>query len=443
MQRKIYEYSSGLQCKESRVRRSRTGAQYFDEFRTHFWERPEDDFDRFRNINSSTRRQRRIGRNDAPAPSTGEVEHALDQISLRNRRSRRRSVSPSLSRDAINTNTNNPDEAQNNNNSSETNQSHDNSSHEVAVSSRDIILGRVEDANLYSYANVNVVYFDTKQSLLRYDDAFEGLCSLRDIGAVKTNKEKPLSSEQIEKNISELKSKLIQNSSPLYDKMLNSLGDIVVSGLSWKDPIASQVISNDSELVKKSSKKLKRVFMVERCREFASDYNEQQMEILPEKLKHDKSWKEGDKTLIEVTKGILSILSDTWNNLAFSLEFIESQNEGTYVTNIIVPAIHAALKDLPFGKSSYVSTSEKQSIASADRRSEGNFGRRPDHKKINDSVKLRREVNDGIFWTWCELHLNILVRDSGNIHRYFYLKSAKISIQQAEEKDVTELWKLC
>ncbi|CAG8437881.1 13241_t:CDS:2 [Acaulospora morrowiae] len=30
------------------ARRSRTGAKYFNEFRTHFWERPEDDFDRIR-----------------------------------------------------------------------------------------------------------------------------------------------------------------------------------------------------------------------------------------------------------------------------------------------------------------------------------------------------------------------------------------------------------
>jgi len=70
-------------------------------------------------------------------------------------------------------------------------------------------------------------------------------------------------------------------------------------------------------------------------------------------------------------------------------------------------------------------SSEKQSIASADRRGEGHSGRRPDimfvlkygdyvyeliytecsriictkRKKINDSVKLWREVNDGVFWT--------------------------------------------
>ncbi|CAG8698332.1 6258_t:CDS:2 [Acaulospora morrowiae] len=71
--------------------------------------------------------------------------------------------------------------------------------HPISPLVRDIILGRVEDVNLYSYANFNVVYIDTKQSLLCYDDAFKGVRSLRDIGAVKTNKEKPLSSEQIEK----------------------------------------------------------------------------------------------------------------------------------------------------------------------------------------------------------------------------------------------------
>ncbi|CAG8496613.1 2793_t:CDS:2 [Acaulospora morrowiae] len=122
---------NGHQCKEKfmnllmcdymsgnrRARRSRTGAQYFNEFRTHFWERPEDDFDRIRNINSSNRKQRRIGGNNTPAPSTREVEQELGRTSPGNRRSRRtsvdsrrslrRSASPPPPRDAINTNTNN------------------------------------------------------------------------------------------------------------------------------------------------------------------------------------------------------------------------------------------------------------------------------------------------------------------------------------------------
>ncbi|CAG8677903.1 14932_t:CDS:2, partial [Racocetra persica] len=166
-------------------------------------------------------------------------------------------------------------------------------------------------------------------------------------------------------------------------------------------PIASQVISDDSKLVKDLPKKI-RIFMKparnmipksllsivrETCEEFVLCYNEHQMEemeVLPEKLENDKSWKEGCETLEKMTKGILSVLNDAWDNPAFSPEFVESQN-------------------LPFGKSSYVSTAEKQSIAIADRRGEGHFGRRPDCapnvKKINDSTKLWRETSDGIFWT--------------------------------------------
>ncbi|CAG8718303.1 627_t:CDS:2 [Ambispora leptoticha] len=139
-----------------RARRSRTGAQYFNEFRTHFWERPKDDFDRIRNINSSNRRQRRIGGNNTPTPSTGEVEHVLG------RRSQRQTTFPPLSHDAININTNNPEQnisihpppietlspqlppygatdgAQNNNKSSEMNQRHVVSSHEVADSGNNL-----------------------------------------------------------------------------------------------------------------------------------------------------------------------------------------------------------------------------------------------------------------------------------------------------------------
>jgi len=36
--------------------------------------------------------------------------------------------------------------------------------------------------------------------------------------------------------------------------------------------------------------------------------------------------------------------------------FVGSLNEGTYVTNVIVPAIRASLKDLPFGRMAFVSS---------------------------------------------------------------------------------------
>src|SRR5581483_10549408 len=86
------EYMNGSRT----ARRSRTGARYFDEFRTHFWEKPEDAFDRIRNMSISNRRR---GRGIvSPAPSIEVVEQALGQrTSSRrgNQRSRTRSESPS------------------------------------------------------------------------------------------------------------------------------------------------------------------------------------------------------------------------------------------------------------------------------------------------------------------------------------------------------------
>ena len=90
------EYMNGSRT----ARRSRTGARYFDEFRTHFWEKPEDAFDRIRNMSISNRRR---GRGIvSPAPSIEMVEQVLGQRtssrrsrSRSNQRNRTRSESPS------------------------------------------------------------------------------------------------------------------------------------------------------------------------------------------------------------------------------------------------------------------------------------------------------------------------------------------------------------
>ncbi|CAG8830849.1 8559_t:CDS:2 [Gigaspora margarita] len=66
-----------------RARRSRTGAQYFDKFCTHFWGRPEDEFDRIHSLNISNRRQNKDMGNTILAPSVEEVEHVLSVGSFR------------------------------------------------------------------------------------------------------------------------------------------------------------------------------------------------------------------------------------------------------------------------------------------------------------------------------------------------------------------------
>lgn len=92
------------------------------------------------------------------------------------------------------------------------------------------------------------------------------------------------------------------------------------------------------------------------CKNFVENYLDFQIDIEPDILSHDGNWKDSNKDLTEVTIGILNILSDSWSNPAFGPEFVGSLNEGTYVTNIIVPAIRATLKNLPFRKSSFIST---------------------------------------------------------------------------------------
>ncbi|CAB5388425.1 unnamed protein product [Rhizophagus irregularis] len=78
--------------------RSRLGVQYFDEFCIHFWERPEDEFDRVRSINTFNRRRSRESGNIMPVPSTREVECELRSSERRLSQSPSISRSPSVSR---------------------------------------------------------------------------------------------------------------------------------------------------------------------------------------------------------------------------------------------------------------------------------------------------------------------------------------------------------
>ena len=85
---------------------------------------------------------------------------------------------------------------------------------------------------------------------------------MRDIGAVKTNKERPLNSDEIKKNINELKAKLKKNTTtPINQHLYFGINNVNISELSWMDPLASQVISDESEIVKKLPGQFKHTFM--------------------------------------------------------------------------------------------------------------------------------------------------------------------------------------
>jgi hypothetical protein len=79
---------------------------------------------------------------------------------------------------------------------------------------------------------------------------------------VKTNEERPLTSDKIKKNIKALKGKLRKNTSQLYQHLFSGVNAVSISELTWKDPLANQVISDDSDLVQTLPEWLRESFMV-------------------------------------------------------------------------------------------------------------------------------------------------------------------------------------
>ncbi|CAJ0749948.1 8760_t:CDS:2 [Entrophospora sp. SA101] len=58
--------------------RTRTAEKYFDEFCSHFWERPETQFNQIHNVNRSSRRREERQRSRTPPPSYEEVSLMLN-----------------------------------------------------------------------------------------------------------------------------------------------------------------------------------------------------------------------------------------------------------------------------------------------------------------------------------------------------------------------------
>jgi hypothetical protein len=140
--------------------------------------------------------------------------------------------------------------------------------------------------------------------------------------------------------------------------------------LTWRDPLASKVISDKSDLVQNLSDGAKKSFMKpshkmrvqtpsiirDMCATFVENFRDDNIEALPQHLYHDNTWKESNETLANVTEDIFDSLRDIWRNPAFDTEFVNAQSEGTYVTDIVVPLIRASLRKLPTKKNGFLST---------------------------------------------------------------------------------------
>ncbi|CAJ0849202.1 13852_t:CDS:2, partial [Entrophospora sp. SA101] len=191
-----------------------------------------------------------------------------------------------------------------------------------------------------------------------FDIAFDSICNLQDVGVIKVNKEKPLTSEKIKQNLDKLRGKLMNGTSKLHRELVTALNGLSISELTWRDPLASRVISDDLQLkpVEDMVPPIIPSAIREECSKFVSNFMIRSTLSLHQGLSHDGNWKENNDKLKEVALKILDTMRNVWDNPAFRPEFVESLNEGTYVNNVVVTTIHASLFDNPFGECAFITT---------------------------------------------------------------------------------------
>ncbi|CAJ0843190.1 19380_t:CDS:2 [Entrophospora sp. SA101] len=211
---------------------------------------------------------------------------------------------------------------------------------------------------------------ERKTKVLEVLSQVSGYISVRGLKAfnvLNMERELPLdyTREKIEENIINLKYKLEHPRSEvdinLYGSLRQALENINSSELTWRDPEASMVLSNDSDIVKNLQPRQKNVFLEPRenmkciipesikakCNEFVSGFNNSNTLHDTRNIFHDKSWKESESKLMEITGHILSTLGEIWSNPAFMSSVSRSeQSEGTYISDIIMPLLRSSLGDL-------------------------------------------------------------------------------------------------
>nr|CAG8646908.1 12663_t:CDS:2 [Entrophospora candida] len=203
--------------------------------------------------------------------------------------------------------------------------------------------------------------------------AYKSIVGLRVLKALNMDREDTLDKtrEEIEKNYNALKSNLsvepkTDSDVSLYDALKKNLVKYINPfDLSWQDPEANMVLSDDSVLVEKLGRRQKRAFMepcenmkctlpesvVSKCEQFVCDFNETINTDIPRKIVHDKTWKEEISILEKRAERILSVLGEVWNNPAFEdSKARKEQSEGTYIVDVIMPLLRASLEDMPNGR---------------------------------------------------------------------------------------------
>ena len=100
------------------------------------------------------------------------------------------------------------------------------------------------------------------------------------------------------------------------------MANITSSDLTWKDPEASMVLSDDSDIVKNLGRRQKNIFMeprenmkcelpdsvVVKCDRFVKDFKNSGVSRIMRNELHDKRWKESETELVKVVEHILGTL---------------------------------------------------------------------------------------------------------------------------------------
>ncbi|RHZ47607.1 hypothetical protein Glove_575g27 [Diversispora epigaea] len=334
--------------------------------------------------------------------------------------------------------------------------------------------------------------------LLEMESGYNTIISLKALKALNITQESTIdyTREEIEQNVRILKTKLgslITNADEnLYGALKKNINEeLNVSELTWRDPIASTVLSDDLEIIKNLNHRQRHTFteprenmkcevprlISSRVDEFVENFDKIDNSNHIRNIVYDKLWKEDEFELLKTAERILGVLGDVWCNPAFSTRAMSNvQSEGTYITDVIMPLLRASLSDLPNG---YIclSTAERQSLASKACRNGGTgkvkMGKKPDimalekcngklveflyvessrivcssTKKADDEIKLWRELLDGSSYisSACrpicnqfgvvgiqvageKIYLNVLVNDASGIPRYFHLDHAEIPL---------------
>ncbi|UZO23463.1 uncharacterized protein OCT59_015803 [Rhizophagus irregularis] len=111
--------------------------------------------------------------------------------------------------------------------------------------------------------------------------------------------------EEIEENLNKLKSKLEHPTTKadinLYGSLKQSLAGIESLDLIWRDPKASMVLSDNSDIVKNLG-------IVAKCINFVKVFNNTKNARSMKNILHNKKWKESETDLVIITERILGII---------------------------------------------------------------------------------------------------------------------------------------